>query len=408
MTAGGFARPLEGIRVADFFWLIAGPAASRILADFGAEVIKIESEARQDEIRQAGVWPPDRADDSPNPVFVDCNTSKLSVTLDLNNPGGLAIAKEIVRRSDIVTANFAGDRMDRWGLGYDDLVRLKPDIIMVSMPVMGTDGPYRTYGANGAGVVACGGLSMITGFPDRPPVGTGPLYSDFATPYFALTAVLAALHHRQRTGQGQFIDLAQLQATVSLLGTSVLEYTANGRLPERPGNRSLDYCPHGAYPCWGSDRWCVIAVGSDEEWRKLAGAIGRPELASDPRFATHGARKANEDELDAEISAWTRERDPWQVTYLLQGHGLMAGVVEDLADMVVRDPQLPAQHFGEVSDRAGAVSYTAHRQPIRLDGQMPPLVRPPVLGEHNEYVLKQVLNLTDEEYVELLVSGAVR
>ncbi len=400
-------RPLEGIRVADFFWLIAGPAASRILADFGAEVIKVESEYRQDEIRESGVWPPGRTDDSFNAVFPDCNTNKLSMTLNLNTPRGIELAKELVRRSDIVTSNFSGDRMDRWGLGYEDLRRVKADIIVLNMPVMGTTGPYRAYGANGNGVVAYGGIGMGMGFPGRPPVGTGPLFSDFATPYFAVTAVLAAVHHRDRTGEGQFIDLAQLQATVSLTGTDVLEYTANGRVPERPGNRSRDYCPHGAYPCWGADRWCAIAVSSGAEWQSLCAAMGRPELAADPRFATFAARKSNEDVLDAEIGAWTRERDAWQVMHQLQGAGVMAGVVEDLEDMLVGDPRLSTAHFERLKDEAG-IEYTVHRQPFRVDGQSAPLRRPPTMGQHNEYVFKELLGLSDEEYVALLVEGVAR
>ncbi|HXH23112.1 MAG TPA: CoA transferase [Dehalococcoidia bacterium] len=401
-------KPLAGIRVCDFFWLIAGPATSRIMADFGAEVIKIESEEREDQIRNAGVWPPNRTQSSPNAVFVDCNTNKLSLTLNLNQPKAIEIARQLVAISDVVTNNFTGERMDRWGLGYRDLVQVKPDIVMLSMPVMGTTGPYRSYGANGLGVVSYGGINTTMGFPGRPPSGMGPLYSDFTTPYFALMAIMAALRHRDRTGEGQFIDLSQAQATVALLGTSILEYTANGRVPERPGNRSRDYCPHGAYPCWGEDRWCAIAVGSDAEWRALCDAIGRPELATDPRFATHEARKASEDEVDAILAGWTRGRDAWQVMHYLQDRGVMASVVEDLEDVVVRDPHMRALHFETLSDADGVAQYIAHRQPAKFQGRSPELRRPPVQGEHNEYVLKELLGYSDEEYVQLLIDGVLR
>ncbi len=406
MTADA-TRPLEGIRVADFFWLIAGPAGSRVLADFGAEVIKIESQHRWDQIRESGLWPPDQSATSPNAVFNDCNTSKLSVTLNLNDPRGVELAKELVRRCDIVTNNFTGVRMDRWGLGYDDLVKVKPDIIMLTMPVMGTTGPYRSYGANGNGVIAYAGLDTNMGFPGRPPVGMGPLYSDFASPYVAVSALMAALHHRERTGEGQFIDLAQLQASVGLLGTGVLDYTAHGAVPPPPGNRAAGYSPHGAYRCFGADRWCVIAVGSDDEFERLCEAIGRPELATDPRFATHGDRKRNEDALDAVLAEWTRDRDPWQITHLLQARGVMAGVVEDVEDVVVRDPHLPVQHLQQVSDHDGGVTYATHGQPSRLDGRSPALGRAPLLGEHNEYVFKELLGVSDERYVELLVDQVI-
>lgn len=408
MSNDALLKPLQGIRVADFFWLIAGPATSRIMADFGAEVIKIESEEREDQIRNAGIWPPERTPTSPNAVFVDCNTNKLSLTLNLNHPKAIEIAKEVVRRSDVVTNNFTGDRMDRWRLGYKDLVQVKPDIIMITMPVMGTTGPYRKYGANGLGVVSYGGINTTMGFPGRPPIGMGPLYSDFTTPYFALTAIMAALHHRDRTGEGQFIDLSQVQATAALLGTNILEYTAKGRVPDPPGNRSGDYCPHGAYPCWGDDRWCVIAVGSDEEWQRLCRAIDRQDLLNDARLAIHDGRKAHEDDIDAALAAWTQERDAWQVTHHLQDRGIMAGVVEDLEDMVVRDPHLKAFHFQTLSDSDGAATYLAHGQPVKFDGRQPKLKRPPTQGEHNEYVMKKLLGVPDEQYVELLIQGVLR
>jgi benzylsuccinate CoA-transferase BbsF subunit len=401
-------RPLDGVRVADFYWLISGPSTSRFLADYGAEVIKIESELGFDEIRIAGIWPPNGAPDSPNAVFADVNTNKRSFSLNMKHPKGVELARELIKRSDVVTNNFSGERMDAWGLGYKDLVQIKPDIIMVTMPAMGTTGPLRNYGANGYGIVAFGGVNTTMGFPGRPPIGPGPLYSDFVVPYFAVSAIAAALHHRSRTGEGQFIDLAQVEASVALLGTNVLQYTTSGVLPERPGNRSPDYCPHGAYPCWGDDRWCVIAARTDAEWRRLCDAIDRPELADDPRFLTFAARKANEDALDAEIAAWTRELDPWQVTHYLQGFGLMAGVVENVEDLVRRDPHMPALHFQRFTDRAGSTTYTVHGQPAKFDGRAPELHRPPTLGEHNEYVLKDLLGLDDETYAELLIDGAIR
>ena len=406
MTAGG-ARPLEGIRVTDFFWLIAGPAASRVLSDFGAEVIKVETRHRMDTIREAGVWPPEPSPSSPNSVFNDTNTGKRSVTLNLNDPRGIELAKQLVRKSDIVTNNFTGVRMDQWGLGYDELVKVKPDIIMLSMPVMGTTGPYRHYGSVGNGVIAYAGLDTNMGFPGRPPAGIAPLYSDFATPYAAVAALMAALHHRARTGEGQFIDLAQFQASVGLLGTGVLEYTSSGTVPSPPGNRSADGCPHGAFPCAGEDRWCVIAVASDDEWRRLCEAIDRPELASDARFATHAERKRHEDALDELLAQWTGQRDPWEVTRLLQERGVMAGVVQNVEDVVDRDPHLSRYHFQQVPDADGTVTYTTHGQPARLDGRAARLERAPMLGEHNEYVFKQLLGVSDEQYAQLLIDEVI-
>jgi benzylsuccinate CoA-transferase BbsF subunit len=398
--------PLEGVRVADFCWLIAGPATTRVLADFGADVIKIESASRVDNIRTTGVQPPGPGSINTNGVFNDTNTNKRSITLNLNTPRGIELAKQIVARSDIVTNNFTGDRMDRWGLGYEELRRVKPDIIMLTMPVMGTTGPYVRYGSYGNGVIGYAGMRTNMGFPGRPPVGIQPLYSDFSVPYFAVSALMAALYHRGRTGEGQFIDLAQMESAVGLLGTDVIEYSANGTVPQPLGNRSRDFVPHGAYPCRGDDRWCAIAVETEAEWRALCTALGRPALADDPRFATLEGRRAHEDELDAILGAWTAERDAWEVMNLLQAAGVMAGVVEDLEDMLTRDPHLRNAHFEEVS-RGNEVTFMTHRQPARLDGVSPPLRVSPVMGEHNEEIYCGLLGLSADEYAQLVADEVI-
>ncbi len=406
--------PLEGLRVADFCWLIAGPATTRVLADFGADVIKIESQARVDNIRLTGVQPPGGPGSiDTNGVFNDTNTNKRSVTLDLGSPRAVELAKEIVRRSDIVTNNFTGDRMDRWGLGYEDLRAVKPDLIMLTMPVMGTTGPYVRYGSYGNGVIGYAGMRTNMGFPGRPPVGIAPLYSDFSAPYFAVSALMAAVYHRERTGEGQFIDLAQMESAVALLGTNVLDYTANGRVPTPRGNRALDRAPHGAYPCAGDDRWCVISVRDESEWRALCAAMARDDLAEDARFASMAARLEHGDALDEVVAAWTGERDAWDVMRHLQAAGVTAGVVEDLEDMVTRDPHLspeadlPAGGHLEPVAREGGPTFLTHRQPIRLDGAAPPLRVSPRMGEHNEEVYRGLLGLSEDEYLRLVMDGVI-
>jgi len=398
--------PLEGLRVADFCWLIAGPATTRMLADFGADVIKIESYTRVDNIRVTGVQPGEPGSIDTNGVFNDTNTNKRSITLNLNTPRGIELAKEIVRQSDIVTNNFTGDRMDRWGLGYEELRQVKPDIIMMTMPVMGTTGPYIRYGAYGNGVIGYAGMRTNMGFPGRPPVGIAPLYSDFSAPYFAVSALMAAVYHRERTGEGQFIDLGQLESAVGLLGTGILEYTANGVVPPPPANRSADHAPHGVFPCAGEDRWIAIAVREDSEWVALCDVMGEPGLATDARFALLAARKAHEDELDGMVSTWTRGWDAWELMRRLQRAGVMAGVVQDLEDMLTRDPDLRSLHFAEV-EREGGPVFLTHRQPARLDGVSPALRVSPVMGEDNEAVFKGLLGLSDEEYVSLVMDEVI-
>lgn len=404
--------PLEGVRVADFCWLIAGPASTRVLADYGADVIKIESQHRLDNIRTTGVQPPGPGSVNTNGVFNDVNTNKRSVTININTAAGLDLVKRLIAVSDIVTNNFTGDRMDRWGLGYEELRRIKPDIIMLTMPVMGTTGPYVRYGSYGNGVIGYAGMRMNMGFAGRPPVGISPLYSDFSAPYFAVSAIMAALYHRERTGEGQFIDLAQLESAVAMLGTDIIEFSATGSAPGPNGNRARDFAPHGAYPCWGDDRWIAIAVRTDEEWRALAGAMGAPEAGVDGRFATFEARQAHEDDLDALVASWTSRYDAWQLTHLLQAAGVMAGPVEDLEDMLVRDPHLAAHgatgHFERVTRAEGdPVTFTTHRQPSRMDGAPPPLRVSPMMGEHNEEVLQGLLGLSEDEYAALLAEGVI-
>ncbi|MEE8422167.1 MAG: CoA transferase [Dehalococcoidia bacterium] len=399
--------PLEGIRVADFCWMIAGPATTRILADFGATVTKIESEARLDNIRATGVKPPGLDTVNNNGVFNDTNTNKRSVTLNLSTPRGIELAKEIIAASDVVTNNFTPDRMARWGLGYEELAKINRGVIMLSMPVMGSYGPYRGYGSYGNGVIAFGGLNANMGFPDRPPTGLGPLYSDFSTPYIAVSAVMAALYHREQTGEGQFIDVSQLEATVNLLGTDILEYTANGTVPVPPGNRSPACVPHGAYRCDGEDRWCAIAIDGDGDWRSLCEAIERPDLASDARLATIEGRRDHEDEIDEAVGAWTRERDAWDVMHALQAAGVMAAVVEDLEDMMTRDPWLPGNHLVTIGFDGEEYPFTTHAQPIRIDGETAPLRRSPLWGAHNEEVLRGELGLSEEEYVRLVAEQVI-
>ena len=400
-------RPLEGVRVVDFFWLLAGPLTSRVLSNYGADIIKVESEARTDTIRLTGAQPTEPGSINTNGVFNEANVGKRSITINMNHPRGIQLVKELVAQSDIVTNNYTPDRMDRWGLGYQDLRQVKSDIIMLTMPVMGMTGPYRGFGSYGNGVIAYSGLSQNMGFPNRPPTGIAPLYSDFAAPYFAVSALMSALHHRERTGEGQFIELAQSEAGINLLGPNILEVTANNQLPPRIGNRSRNAVPHGAYPCTGDDRWIAIACESDDDWRHLATALGHPDLVEDPRYATLDARRASEDELDALIADWTRERDAWDAMHYLQSAGVIAGVVEDLEDNVTRDPHLSGHHLVPLQRDDEEVSFLTHSEPVRVDHRLAPMRRAPQMGEHTSEILREVLGFTDTDIASLVADGVL-
>ena len=400
--------PLDGVRVVDFCWLIAGPLATRSLAHFGAEVIKIESQARIDFIRNGGPRP--ESNPSPNiaGVFNDINTSKLSVALDMRTPRAREIVTRLVALSDVVTNNFSGEAMDRWGLGYRDLVKIKPDIIMLSMPVMGTTGPHRDYGGYGSHISAGAGLSAITGFPGRPPVGSGSLYPDFSgNPYHAVFAVLAALRYRRRTGKGQFIDLAQYESTAALLGPSVLQYTMLGDVPHQSGNRSRVAAPHGVYRCVGSDRWCAIAVFTDDEWRGLCTAMGHPAWSAEARFESLASRKEHEDELDRLVESWTSDYPAYEVMHRLQRHGVPAGVVQDIRDLLENDTSYRERHV-RFLEQPDVGTLTLHGEVIQISGLEPRVKRSPMLMEHTEQVLSGILGMSQEEIDVLYADGVLQ
>jgi benzylsuccinate CoA-transferase BbsF subunit len=397
-------QPLAGIRVLDFCWMIAGPLTTRLLADLGAEVIKVESIARVDRIREVGVQPPGMMSPDTNGVFNDCNANKKSLSLNLNHARGIELAKELARHSDIVTSNFTPDRMARWGLGYDDLRKVKPDIIVASIPVMGSKGSRSRWRAVGNGVVAMSGLNAHTGFVNRPPIGVGTLHSDFTSPYFAALQIAAAVHQRKRTGEGQFIELAQYEATVHLLDTEPLDYLVNGRQAERRGNTSEQYAPHGVYPCAGEDRWIAIAVRDDAEWQALCRVLGLG-LGAQPELASLAGRAAAREEIDATVAGATETRDAWALSAELQAAGVPASPVEDVGDLAGRDPM----HEGflkEIEHPAGVSTLLQH-EPITWNGERLPLERAPFMGEHTEAVLRDILGLETEELAELAAEGVL-
>jgi crotonobetainyl-CoA:carnitine CoA-transferase CaiB-like acyl-CoA transferase len=329
--AAGPLRALEGIRVVDFCWVLAGPFGTRILSSFGAEVIRIESSQRPDSVRNAP-GPDGKIDPDLGGLFNDANAGKRSVTLDLRQEPGREIVRRLIAKSDVVTNNFRPGALERMGLGYEDLQRLNPGIILLNMPGTHRHGPWSGRSTMGNVVMGAAGYNELTGFPGQRPRGLGVAYPDFTSPYLLATTVMAALRERSRTGRGQEIDLSQLSGTIALLGVEWMQYRATGRQPTRRANRDPNYCPHAVYPARGEDEWCAIAVETDAEWQSLCDLLERPDLAEDRRFATHAARKAHEDEVDAIVSAWTRDQDRWELAARLQQSGIAAAPVENLRD----------------------------------------------------------------------------
>jgi benzylsuccinate CoA-transferase BbsF subunit len=399
-------QPLAGYRVLDFCWMIAGPLTTRLLADLGAEVIKVESLARLDAIREIGVQPPGVLTTDTNGVFNDCNTNKKSITLNLGTADGIRLAKELAAQSDVVTSNFTPARMDRWGLGYDDLRAVKEDIIVASLPVMGKDGPHTAWRSVGNGIIAMGGLNALTGFPNRAPVGLGTLHSDFTTPYFAALQIMAAVYDRERTGKGQFIELAQYESAVHLLDTEILDYLVNGVDTGRNGNRSPEFCPNGVFRCKGEDRWVAISVRDLREWRFLCEVIGLPDLGTREDLQELAGRRAIEPQLEALIEAWTGTRDRWEVAAALQARGVPAAAVEDVGDLVGDGPE-PRDAFERVAHPAG-IDILLQHQPITWDDERLPIARAPLFGEHNTEVFHDLLNIDEDALADLVAAGIVQ
>ena len=393
--------PLSGIRVADFTWVWAGPFATLQLAHLGAEVIRIETENRVCVTRRI----PPFADGEPGPnrsgYYNQYNQGKASVCLNLKKPEGIAIAKKLVAASDIVAENFAGGVMNKMGLGYEVLKQTKPDIIMISMSGYGATGPESAYVSYGPAQVPMSGLSSVTGFPGFPPMHVGFSYGDPNGGLHGAFAVLAALMHRARTGEGQYIDLSQWETSVTLLGEGLMAQQMHGAPPPRVGNRDAHTAPHGLFRCQGQDRWVSIAVADEDEWQRLCQGMGQPELATDIRFASLADRKKNEDELEALINAWTQTRTADEVTRTLQAAGVAAFPALTNRDLA-QDQHLQERGFF-VEHPHPEVGPRRHAGVPWVFSDTPCQVRQPApcLGQDTDTVLRDLLGYSADEVAAL-------
>ncbi len=399
--------PLEGVRVVEFGAYAAGPMVGKYLANFGATVVHVESRSRPDGLRVN--YPPFK-DRRPHPDasgwFAFCNDTKFSVTLNLKHPRGRALAERLVRWADVLVENYAPGVMDRLGLGYESVQAENPRIVYLSSSNMGHTGPRAAQKGFGSQLTSQAGFTSLTGYPgDEPTLLFGP-YIDFVAVGFGLVAVLAGLDYQRRTGRGVHIDLSQYEAGVQFVLPAVLDYEANGRLPPRVGNTCPHAAPHNVYPCRGEDRWCAVAVETDAQWQALCLAAGHPEWAADVRFATPGARKEHEAELDELLSSWTRNWQAEELAELLQEAGVPAAPVQRTSDLF-SDPQL--QHRGTWRLLAHPVLGQFHylAPPFLLSDTPARVWRSPLLGEHNGWLCREVLELPEEAVRELEEAGVL-
>jgi len=403
-------QALEGLKAVEFTQGMAGPWIGRMLAYCGAEVVRIESHRVPGVVR---LYIPPAAEDrrvqpEMSPWFTDWDAGKLFVALDLKRPAGVELALRLVGRADLVVENHRFGAMDKLGLGWESLRDANPGLIAISSSGFGEDGLHPGYVSWGPNVEAMSGMAWLGGFPEREGAMTQYAYPDSLSALHGLFAVLCALDHRERTGQGQRISLAQLETTLAMIGPEMMDQLAHDRAPERLGNRSLYRVPQGCYPCAGEDRYCVISVSNPPEWRALCALIGKHAWAEDPRFEASAGRQAEADTIDEAIARWTRERPPHDAVEQLQGAGIPAGVVQDTEDQYRRDPHLAERGYFETIPHLKKGEVVAPGIPLGLTGTPGRTTRAgAAMGEDNERVFCELLGLSEAEYARYVDAGAI-
>lgn len=398
----GKRLPLQGIRAITFSTTWAGPLFSRMLADYGVEAIKVESSTWLDSTRLTGPFPQEKKGDIEASVtFAYFNRNKKSITLNMGKPETKELITKLIAISDVVIDNFALGIMEKWGLSYSQLKDIKEDIILINMQGLGRTGPFREYLTYGPSLMCISGMTYLWRFQEDPdPIVTGP-YPDFVAAAHALIAVIAAVYYRAKTGKGQQIELAQVEAAASLMGPLYMDYLINGRDPIPQGNRNSHGAPHGCYRCKGDDRWCVIAITGEDEWERFCQALGDPSWVRDPKFASMMDRVNNSHELDKNVEEWTINYTPHQVMRILQRAGVPAGVVQNAEDFY-HDHHL--RNRGSVVEmdqpKIGPLAYPG--LVMKLSNTPNRINQPaPHLGQDNDYVFGKLLGLSRKEIERL-------
>ncbi|MEO8539877.1 MAG: CoA transferase [bacterium] len=400
--------PLSGIRVCDLTWVIAGPTATRVLADFGADVIRVEHGQAVDPIRLGRPLNADKPTLNNSGFFNYFNRNKRSILLNVRHPLGMELLHKLIAASDVVIENFSSGVLDSWELSYEAQKAINPGIIYCSISGYGHNGRDKHFTTWGPTAQALSGLTMMSGLAGEPPAGWGYSYMDHTAGYYGAIAIMMALHHKNLTGEGQHIDISQVEAGMILAGPAILDFTVNGRSFRRPGmppgNHAWEpaMAPHNTYRCRGEDRWVAIAVRNDAEWQAMARAMGDPDWAADAKFATLAGRLANQDELDAQISAWSSSRDDYAVMATLQAGGVPAGVCQSPGDRVENDEQFRARGWWST------MPHPEMGDESQFDGVAPRLsatpgtnrTASPLIGEHTFQIMAEVLGLTDDEIAE--------
>ena len=392
---------LQGVRVVELTKVWAGPCVGKHLAYMGAEVIRIESEGSLDVTRTFGVEDINNA-----PGWQSVNPEKLSAQINMKSERGIELLLELIKQADIVVENLRPGAIERLGLGYDTVKAANPGIVYVSMGMHGNEGPLSYQTGYAPCFAALGGLTAMVGYEGEAPAGMNVRYSDSTFGTAATFAALVALLHKRKTGRGQFVDVSAVETMSTMIGDTLMDYTLLGNLPASSGNRHKEMAPHGVYGC-ATNHWLSLAVAGDEQWRALATCMGQAGLADDARFASLQQRKANEDELDALIAAWVAENDVDSLVELLQQAGIAAAKSQSSLDLM-SDAQLWAREFYRAVTDANGQSKATLGPGWKMERGASISNAAPLLGQHNEYVLGEILGLSADEQTELYESGVTR
>ncbi|GAA2853166.1 CoA transferase [Streptosporangium fragile] len=411
-TPGGATtpRPLDGLKVLDLSWVVAGPLIGRALADFGARVVRVESSRRVETARLMQPFHGGVPGVENSALYGNCNAGKLGMTVDLSTEDGRAVVRDLARWADVVVESFSPGQMAKWGLDYGSLSRENPALVMLSTSIAGQSGPWSRLAGYGNVGASLSGYQTLVGWEDALPLGPFGPYTDYVGPRLALATLLAAVEDGRRTGTGRYIDVAQVEAGIFFLSPQVAHHGADGTVAGRRGNRDAVYAPHGVYPCapeGGADRFVAIAVRDDDEWLRLAEAMGRTDLAGRADLRTAAGRRADEDLLDRQIAAWTETRPAAEVERLLQAAGVPAHVSASSAD-VAADPQLAYRgHFVRLPHPVHGETVVEGPRYLLSETPGGPAGPAPTLGRDNEFVLREILGYPDEEIARLTDGGVL-
>ena len=399
-------QALDGIKVADFSWSIVGPLTARHLADHGATVVRVESHLRPETNRVGGPYKDDIPGTDRSSLFSLFNTSKYGMSLSLDKPGAREVALRLMQWSDVVLESFTPGAMKRLGLDYETISQTKPEIIYVSTSCYGQYGPLAEKPGYGQMATSRAGIYNAIGWPDRPSETNSIPHTDFISPPFLVTTIIAALDYRRRTGKGLYLDQSQTEIGVHFFAPPVMDYIVNQRVMERSGNKHPYAAPHNVYPCRGDDRFCAIAVFTEKEWQGFGEAMGDPSWTKEAKFTTFLGRKQNEAELDNLIGRWTANYTPQEVMSKMQEKGVAAGVVQTVRE-INEDPQLAHLGFWRYLDHPVLGVHAHEGPPFRLSRTPDRQFTSPCLGQHNEYVYRELLGYSDDEIAEMLIEGVI-